>query len=80
VLAADKGYDSKEKRAALGKRGINHNGLSAFGRKRKIGVDQFKSQFHVFSRNVVSRGSSENTAGLLFDGNEFPLASMLLFL
>jgi hypothetical protein len=58
----------------------DHNGLSGFGRKRKIGVDQLKSQFHVFSRNVVLRGFNENIAGLLFDGNEFPPVLMLFFL
>jgi hypothetical protein len=49
------------------------------GRQRKIGVDQLKYQSHVFNKNAALHGFNENTVGLLFDGREFLLVSMLLF-
>ena len=54
------------------------NGPSVLGRVRKIGVDQLKFQFRVFNKSAVLLGFNENIADLLFDGNEFLPALMLL--
>ena len=53
VLAAEKGYDSKHKRAALPRRGIR-NGPSGFGRQRRTRADPLKFPSHVFNKNLVS--------------------------
>lgn len=70
VLAADKGYDSKEKRSALRKRGIrpqlpkrNYKTKKNRGRPIKISVPRFRTA------NDVLLGIKENIAVLLFDGN-----------
>jgi hypothetical protein len=55
------------------------NGQSVVGRAGKIEADQLKSQFHAFSKNVVSPGIKENIAVLLCDGSEFLPALMLFF-
>ena len=59
VLAAEKGYDSKHKRAALPRRGIR-NGPSGFGRQRRTRADPLKFPSHVFNKNVVSHGFKKN--------------------
>lgn len=94
VLAADKGYDSKDKRAALRKarhrdspRGrlyvnvaLDHNGPSEFGRQRRTRADLLKFPSHVFSKSVVSHGFKKNIVVLLSGGKGFLLVLMLFCL
>jgi hypothetical protein len=80
VLAADKGYDSKINVLLYVNAVSDHNYPNVFGRARRIGADQSKSLFHVFNKSVVSPGSKENIAGLLFDGKELLPASTVFFL
>ncbi|ELS02557.1 transposase family protein [Xenococcus sp. PCC 7305] len=66
VLAADKGYDSKEKRAALRERGIRpqlpkRTYLSELTKLRKIEEDQSKFLFHDFNKRDVSLGIAVDT-------------------
>ena len=56
VLAADKAYDSKDKRAALRRRGIGRNGPRGFGRQRRTRADPLKFPSQVFNKNVFSHG------------------------
>jgi len=58
---------------------LDHSCRNALGKQRKSGVDQLKYQSHVFNKNAALRGFNENIVGLLFDGREFLLVSMLLF-
>ena len=53
VLAPEKAYDSKDKRAALPRRGIR-NGPTGFGRQRITRADPLKFPSHVFNKNLVS--------------------------
>ena len=80
VLAADKGYDSKDLRKAIVNVVLDHSCQNEHGRQRKIGADQSRYPCHVFNKNDVLHGFNENTVGLLFDGREFLPISMLLFL
>ena len=79
VLAADKGYDSQEKRALLRKRGIrpqlpkrNYKGKKKPGRPIKISVPRFRTAKDVLvgiSVNIVvllSDGSVKKTILMLF--------------
>ena len=77
VLAADKGYDSKDKRSALRKRGIraqlpkrNYKTKKNLGRPIKIAVPRFRTA------SVASPGISVNIVVLLFDGSVKRLTSM----
>ena len=79
VLAAEKGYDSKHKRAALPRRGIR-NGTSGFGRQTRTRPDPLKFPSQVFNKNVVSHGFKKNIVVLLSDGKEFQLVLMLFCL
>ncbi len=79
VLAGDKGYDPKELRAVLRKRGIRPQLPKRTRKTKKIGADQLKYPCHVFNKNDALHGFNANTVGLLFDGREFLLVSMLLF-
>lgn len=81
VLAADKGYDSKEKRSALRKRGIrpqlpkrNYKTKKNRGRPIKISVPRFRTA------NDVSLGINVNIAVSLFDGNVKKLILMPFYL
>jgi hypothetical protein len=80
VLAADKGYDSKELRKAIVNVVLDHSCQNELGKQRKIGVDQLRYQSLVFKSSVVSHGFNGNTVGSLFDGRESLPVSMLLFL
>ena len=62
VLAADKGYDSKDKRSALLYLDVvlGRNGPRGFGRQRRTRVDPLKFPSHVFNKNVVSHGFKKN--------------------
>jgi hypothetical protein len=76
VLAADKGYDSKEKRAALRKarRGdtphgrlyvnvvSDHSFQNEFGKLRNIRADLSKFLCRVFNKSDALRGFKENIA------------------
>ena len=70
VLAADKGYDSKDKRSALRKRGIcpqlpkrNYKTKKNLVRPIKISVPRFRT-----AKDVLL-GIRENIVALLLDGN-----------
>ena len=76
VLAADKGYDSKEKRAALRKRGIRPQlpkRIYKTKKNRERGTpriyDQSKYLSPDFNKSDVSLGIKENIVALSSDGN-----------
>ena len=56
VLAADKGYDSKDLRAALRKRGIRPQLPKRSWKTRKNRVGQLKYQSHVSNKNAALHG------------------------
>lgn len=69
-VSVSQGYDSKEKRSALRKRGIrpqlpkqNYKTKKNLGRPIKISVPRFRT------KSDVSPGIKENIAVWLFDGN-----------
>ena len=76
VLAAEKGYDSKHKRAALPRRGIR-NGPTGFGRQRITRADPLKFPSHLTTRTLFPMGLKKNIVVLLSDGKEFQLVLML---
>lgn len=70
VLAADKGYDSKQKRTNLRKRGIRPQiPRASLENQEKHSFDPSKSLFLDFSKSGVLLGINANTAVSLSDGN-----------
>ena len=63
VLAADKGYDSKEKRAIFYVNvGLDLNSPNESGKLEKIGVDQSRCLFLDISKSVAFPGFKRNIA------------------
>jgi len=82
VLAADKGYDSKQKRADLRKRGIRPQIPKRVWKSKKNKGRPSKFLFLDFSKSDVLLGISANTAILSSDGNikKFTLTHSLTLL
>jgi transposase len=81
VLAADKGYDSKDLRGTLRKRGIRPQLPRASQENKKKSRQTDKNISPTFSnRTLRALGFNGNIVGSLFDGREFLPVSMLLFL
>ena len=80
VLAADKGYDSKDKRAALPRRGIRPQWPKGVWKTKKNKGRPIKISVPSDNKNVVSHGFKKNIVVLLSDGKEFQLVLMLFCL
>ena len=68
VLAADKGYDSKQQRAFLSKRGIRPK--TSLENKEKHSFDPSKSLLQDSSKSVVLLGINVNIVVWLFAGSD----------
>ncbi|CDN14401.1 hypothetical protein RintRC_2687 [Richelia intracellularis] len=80
VLAADKAYDSKDKRAALRRRGIRPQWPKGVWKTKKNKGRPIKISVPSDNKNLVSHGFKKNTVVLLSDGKEFQLVLMLFCL
>ena len=78
VLAADKGYDSQEKRAALRKRGIRPQLPKRTYKTKKNRGRPIKYLFPDFNKRDASRGINVNIVVLWFGGN-VNLVSLMVF-
>ena len=79
VLAADKGYDSKDLRAALRKRGIRPQLPKRTWKTRKNRGRPIKISVPRFQQERCFAWFQQNTVGLLSDGREFLPVLMPLF-
>ena len=80
VLAADKAYDSKDKRAALPRRGIRQQWPKRVWKTKKNKGRPIKISVPSDNKNVVSHGFKKNIVVLLSDGKEFQLVLILFCL
>ena len=81
MLAADKGYDSKDKGAALGRRGIRPQWPKGVWKTKKKNKGRpIKISVPSDNKNVVSHGFKKNSVVLLSYGKEFQLVLMLFCL
>ncbi|CDN16235.1 hypothetical protein RintRC_2591 [Richelia intracellularis] len=78
VLAADKTYDSKDKGAALRRRGIRRQWPKRVGKQRRTRADPLKFPSHLTTRTFFPMVSKKiSSSCLLSDGKEFQLVLML---
>ena len=81
VLAADKGYDCKDKRAALPRPGIRPQWPKGVWKTKKKNKGRpIKISVPSDNKNVVSHGFKKNIVVLLSNGKEFQLVLMLFCL
>ena len=80
VLAAEKAYDSKDKGAALPRRGIRPQWPKGVWKTKKNKGRPIKISVPSDNKNVVSHGFKKNIVVLLSDGKEFQLVLMLFCL